>query len=296
MKSLYTYIGAVLAAASILASCDKNEPSKFNDKDAFVAFDKTSLTLSEGSEDVLKIPVTLASVAGLEETIKFEIKEPEKKAAKQGVNFEVLTKSGTLSFNAENRTRYIEVKAIPDGKYTGDLQFSVVIYGTETIKLGSENTCTVTLNDVDHPLGFMLGAYTATGVNATTETPTPCTWTMTFYKDAEDDHKVWIDNLFQVDGWAAEDTRYYGIVNNDHTSLNIPFGQESEYKYQNGNPLTLRGFDGENGYETGSVDVAIVQDGDKVTLDFGTEWGFWVLIKGAGTLNAVYPGIKAVKN
>ena len=58
MKSLYTYIGAVLAAASILASCDKNEPSKFNDKDAFVAFDKTSLTLSEGSEDVLKIPVT----------------------------------------------------------------------------------------------------------------------------------------------------------------------------------------------------------------------------------------------
>lgn len=293
MKSLYTYIGAVLAAASILASCDKNEPSKFNDKDAFVAFDKTSLTLSEGSEDVLKIPVTLASVAGLEETIKFEIKEPEKKAAKQGVNYEVLTKTGTLSFNAENRTRYIEVKAIPDGEYTGDLQFSVVIYGTETIKLGSENTCTVTLNDVDHPLGFMLGAYTATGVSYFNG---PSTWTMTFFKDADDDHKVWIDNLFQNDSFAGADTRYYGIVNEDLTSLNIPFGQESEYKYSNGNPITLLGFDGEYGHDTGSVDVAIVQDGDKVTLDFGTEWGFWVKIKDAGDLNVIYPGIKAVKN
>lgn len=293
MKSLYTYIGAVLAAASILASCDKNEPSKFNDKDAFVAFDKTSLTLSEGSEDVLKIPVTLASVAGLEETIKFEVKEPEKKAAKQGVNFEVLTKSGTLSFNAENRTRYIEVKAIPDGEYTGDLQFSVVIYGTETIKLGSENTCTVTLNDVDHPLGFMLGAYTATGVSYFNG---PSTWTMTFFKDADDDHKVWIDNLFQNDSFAGADTRYYGIVNDDHTSLNIPFGQESEYKYSNGNPITLLGFDGEYGHDTGSVDVAIVQDGDKVTLDFGTEWGFWAKIKDVGDLNVIYPGIKAVKN
>lgn len=293
MKSLYTYIGAVLAAASILASCDKNEPSKFNDKDAFVAFDKTSLTLSEGSEDVLKIPVTLASVAGLEETIKFEVKEPEKKAAKQGVNFELLTKSGTLSFNAENRTRYIEVKAIPDGEYTGDLQFSVVIYGTETIKRGSENTCTVTLNDVDHPLGFMLGAYTATGVSYFDG---PSTWTMTFFKDADDDHKVWIDNLFQNDSFAGADTRYYGIVNDDHTSLNIPFGQESEYKYSNGNPITLLGFDGEYGHDTGSVDVAIVQDGDKVTLDFGTEWGFWAKIKDAGDLNVIYPGIKAVKN
>lgn len=293
MKSLYTYIGAVLAAASILASCDKNEPSKFNDKDAFVAFDKTSLTLSEGSEDVLKIPVTLASVAGLEETIKFEVKEPEKKAAKQGVNFELLTKSGTLSFNAENRTRYIEVKAIPDGEYTGDLQFSVVIYGTETIKLGSENTCTVTLNDVDHPLGFMLGAYTATGVSYFNG---PSTWTMTFFKDADDDHKVWIDNLFQNDSFAGADTRYYGIVNDDHTSLNIPFGQESEYKYSNGNPITLLGFDGKYGHDTGSVDVAIVQDGDKVTLDFGTEWGFWAKIKDVGDLNVIYPGIKAVKN
>ncbi len=118
---------------------------------------------------------------------------------------------------------------------------------------------------------------------------------MTFFKDADDEHKVWIDNLFQNDSFAGADTRYYGIVNEDLTSLNIPFGQESEYKYSNGNPITLLGFDGENGYETGSVDVAIVRDGDKVSLDFGNEWGLWVVIEGAGNLNIVSPGIKAVK-
>ena len=172
------------------------------------------------------------------------------------------------------------------------MTFSVVIYGTESIKAGSENTCTVTVTDSDHPLGFMLGEYTATGV---TYWDGPCTWTMTFFKDADDDHKVWINNLFQVDNFANAKTRYYGIVNDDHTSLNIPFGQESEYKYSNGNPITLLGFNGERGYDTGSVDVAIVQDGDKVTLDFGTEWGFWVVIEGAVNLNIVNPGIKAVK-
>jgi hypothetical protein len=139
----------------------------------------------------------------------------------------------------------------------------------------------------------MLGSYTATGVNYWNG---PVTWTMTFYKDAEDDHKVWIDNLFQMDNWAAEDTRYYGIVSDDNTTLNIPFGQTSEYTYSNGKPLTLLGFDGSNGYDTGSVDVKIIVDGTKVSLDFGTEWGFWIWIEDAGNLNIVKPGIAAEKN
>jgi hypothetical protein len=119
---------------------------------------------------------------------------------------------------------------------------------------------------------------------------------MTFYKDAEDDHKVWIDNLFEKESWAADDTRYYGIVSDDNTTLNIPFGQESEYKYSNGKPVTLLGFDGANGYDTGSVDAKIIIDGAKVTIDFGTEWGFWVWIEDVGNLNIVKPGITAVKN
>jgi hypothetical protein len=240
-----------------------------------------------------KIPVTLASVKGLEETVKFEVVTPDQKAAVAGVNYELLTTTGVLSFNAENRTQYIEFKTMPDGEYTGDLKFSVKLLPSETLEVGSESECTVTICDIDHPLTFMLGSYTATGVNYWNG---PTTWTMTFYKDAEDDHKVWIDNLFEKADWAAEDTRYYGIVSDDNTTLNIPFGQTSEYTYSNGKPLTLLGFDGSNGYDTGSVDVKIIVDGTKVSLDFGTEWGFWIWIEDAGNLNIVKPGIAAEKN
>ena len=280
----------------MLASCDKNEPNVFDDKDAFVAFDAVSVSYNEDYSNegaTFKIPVTLASVKGLEETVKFEIVTPEQKAAVAGVNYELVTTTGVLSFDAEHRTQYIEFKTMPDGEYTGDLKFSVKLLESETLAVGSESECTVTICDIDHPLTFMLGSYTATGVNYWNG---PVTWTMTFYKDAEDDHKVWIDNLFQVDNWAAEDTRYYGIVSDDNTTLNIPFGQTSEYHYSNGKPITLLGFDGEGGYDTGSVDVKIVVDGAKVTLDFGTEWGFWVWIEGAGNLNIVNPGITADKN
>lgn len=283
----------------MFASCDKNEPNVFNDNDAFVAFDAVSVSYNEDySKDstmTFRIPVTLASVTGLEETVKFEIVAPEDstKAAKAGVNYELVTTTGVLSFNAENRTQYIEFLTMPDGEYTGDLKFTVKLLASETLAVGAESECTVTICDIDHPLTFMLGAYTATGENYWNG---PTTWTMTFYKDAEDDHKVWIDNLFEKASWAAEDTRYYGIVSDDNTTINIPFGQTSEYTYQNGKPITLLGFDGQSGYDTGSVDVQIIMDGANVTLDFGTEWGFWVWIEDAGNLNIVKPGITAVKN
>lgn len=280
----------------MLASCDKNEPNVFDDKDAFVAFDAVSVSYNEDYSNegaTFKIPVTLASVKGLEETVKFELVTPDQKAAVAGVNYELVTTTGVLSFDAENRTQYIEFKTMPDGEYTGDLKFSVKLLPSETLAVGSESVCTVTICDIDHPLTFMLGEYTATGVNYWNG---PTTWTMTLYKDAEDDHKVWIDNLFEKASWAAEDTRYYGIVSDDNTTLNIPFGQTSEYTYSNGKPITLLGFDGSNGYDTGSVDVKIVVDGTKVSLDFGTEWGFWVWIEGAGNLNIVNPGITAEKN
>ena len=298
MKLNIKYLSFLLAGAVALASCDKNEPNVFDDKDAFVAFDAVSVTYAEDySKDgaTFKIPVTLASVKGLEETVKFEVVTPEQKAAVAGVNFELLTTTGVLSFDAENRTQYIEFKTMTDGEYTGDLEFSVKLLPSETLPVGSESECTVTISDIDHPLTFMLGAYSATGVHFVKETS--LAWTMTIYKDSEDDHKVWIDNIFANDGWAAEDTRYYGIVSDDNTTLNIPFGQESEYKYGGTTPVTLLGLTAEgNGFDTGSVDVKIIVDGANVTLDFGKEWGFWANIDGAGYIGVVAPGITAVKN
>lgn len=297
MRNTIKYIGLALVAAAALISCDSNDPSKFDDKDAFVAFDKTAVSLSEDYSTngaVCKIPVTLASVKGLEETVKFEVVSPESKGAKEGVNFEVLTSSGVLSFNAENRTQYIEVKTIYDGVYTGDLKFTINLVGTDSVPAGSEGSCTVTINDIDHPLSFMLGSYTMSGIKYPS---TPNTWTMTILKDPDDDHMVWFDNLFGNSGWAGDYLRYYGTVNEDHTILTIPFGQTSEYTYSNGKPVTLFGLSSDlNGYDSGYVNVNIITEGDKVTLDFGKEWGLWFYIVDAGSIGTYLPGLTAIKD
>ena len=297
MKLNIKYLSFLLAGAVALASCDKNEPNVFDDKDAFVAFDAVSVTYAEDySKDgaTFKIPVTLASVKGLDETVKFEVVTPEQKGAVAGVNYELLTTTGVLSFNAENRTQYIEFKTMTDGEYTGDLKFIVKLLPSETLPVGSESECTVTISDIDHPLTFILGDFTASG---TDYWDGPASWTITIHKDATDDHKVWFDNLFNNPGWIDPRTRFYGVVNDEKTVINIPFGQESEYKYSNGMPLILLGLDNDlYGHDTGSVDVAITVDGANVSLDFGDEYGFWVQIKETGNLGIVLPGITAVKN
>ena len=281
----------------MLASCDKNEPNVFDDKDAFVAFDAVSVSYDEDySKDgaTFKIPVTLASVKGLEETVKFEIVTPEEKAAVAGVNYELVTTTGVLSFDAEHRTQYIEFKTLADGEYVGDLKFIVKLLPSETLRVGSENECVVTISDIDHPLTFMLGDYTATGEIYQKGNQS---WTITIHKDAEDDHKVWFDNLGNNSGWIDPRTRFYGVVNDDKTVVNIPFGQEAEYIYSNGKPLCLWGLDADlNDYDTGSLDVAIVVDGGTVSLDFGEEYGLWVWILDTGNIGIVLPGLDAVKN
>ena len=297
MKLNIKYLSFLLAGAAMLASCDKNEPNVFDDKDAFVAFDAVAVSYNEDYSNegaTFKIPVTLASVKGLEETVKFEVVTPEQKAAVAGVNYELLTTTGVLSFDAENRTQYIEFKTMPDGEYTGDLKFTVKLLPSETLPVGAESECVVTISDIDHPLTFILGDFTA---NGTDYWDGPSSWTITIHKDSEDDHKVWFDNLYNNTGWIDPRTRFYGVVNDEKTVINIPFGQETEYKYSNGMPLILLGLDADlYGHDTGSMDVAINVEGANVSLDFGDEYGFWVQIKDTGNLGIILPGLTAVKN
>ncbi|MCQ2176845.1 MAG: hypothetical protein MJY41_02775 [Bacteroidales bacterium] len=296
MKKIFKYMFLGLAAGMLAASCENlNQEAVFDDANAFVAFDKAAFTISEDSSDTLRIPVTLASVKGLEETISFTVTEPEEKAAKAGVNFTVLTTSGVLSFNSDKRTDYIEVTVQPDGEYTGDLKFNIVLNEGATVSTGAANTCVITINDIDHPLTPILGSYTASAVSYFNG---PKTFKMEVRKDAADDHKVWFFNIFGLSGWADDDTMYYGIVNDDMTSINLPFGQEAEYKYSGTMPVILLGFDGSGGYDNGSMDIAIVRDADGTVkgLDFGTEYGIWIYIDPAGNLEVINPGITAVKD
>ena len=302
MNKTIKYIVLGLAAGLLAVSCDitnldwLNPTETFDDANAFVAFDKTAYTVSEDSEDVLRIPVTLASVAGLEETVSFKVVEPETKAAKAGVNYELLTTSGVLSFNQGQRTDYIEFTFMPDGTYTGDLSFNIVLNEGSTIGTGAASTCTVTISDIDHPLSALLGSYTASGENYWYGQED---WTMDLVKDADDDHKVWFNNIFDNSGWAGSDMMYYGNVNAEMTSINLPFGQTAEYLYGGTYKVYLYGLDSSfEGYDTGSMTIEILKDADgNVTgLDFGDEYGVWCYIEDQGSVGIVLPGITAVKD
>lgn len=300
MNKLINKISLALCAAVLLAACDinrynPNTPRVFNDKDAFVAFDKTEVNCQEDFEGVVRIPVTLASVAGLEETIPFRIVTPETKAAKEGVNYEILTTSGTLSFNADKRTDYIEFTAKPDGEYTGDLKFQIELIETESINIGESSICTVTIGDVDHPLGFLAGSYTMHG-NGYWDGE--CSWACELVKDASDDHKIWFTDLNNM-GWSVMSRAFYGNVSEDFASIDIPFGQETSFTY-NDLPFTLAGTDNNlSGTTSGSTTVTItVKESGGVHLDFG-EYGFaYVQIESSGWswFNFFFPGLTADKN
>lgn len=296
MKRLILYISTFVAAGALMASCDVNKPDIFDDANAFVAFDKATIAVDEDySADgaVLKVPVTLASVAGIEENVSFRVVEG---TAKAGVNYELLTTSGVLSFNAENRTQYIEFEILQDGKFTGDISFTIGFVNTNSVKQGAENTCVVTIGDIDHPLAAMFGTYTFSGKD---EEGTPVTWSVQIYKDDADVNRVWLLNLPNpVNGFETAGIDFYGTVDDDMTTITIPFGQITPSFNYNGQDVILYGVTPpENIEQAGTIEGTIIKEGDRVTgIKFSEGVGLACYIDQAGFCGVVMPDISATKN
>ena len=69
MKKIFLLLN--IFALCFLASCNPNEYAKFDDKDAFVAFGGATYSINENG-GVLEVPVTLASVKGIETMLKLD--------------------------------------------------------------------------------------------------------------------------------------------------------------------------------------------------------------------------------
>lgn len=312
MKRIITYF-SIVALAAFAASCNLNDNPVFNDDDAFVAFDSPSASCNE-TDGEISIPVTLASVQGIATTISYEAVDG---SAKAGTNFDLVDGTGTLTFSAENRTQYIKVKIYdPEvtytdegeregGRYTGDLKFTLKFKSTGSVNAGADNSCTITINDLDHPLSAILGDWTFSAVCRGADASWPCE----LRKDPDDDHLVWFYDLVYLSrsGWDGWDISYYGIVSEDLTTITIPLGQESEYTYSNGQHVVLYSVDAdfEYIYDSGNVSATIVYDaaGHATGLVFdldgtsaGEGAGLIAYIPDAGTINYIYPPFTATKD
>lgn len=281
----------LVATAAIFAACDDNEQPGFSDSDAFVAFNSATVTVDElGSKgepaQAVSVSVTLASVAGLTTEASIEVVDKnsdESLTAVEGENFEIVG-SKTLSFNAENRTASISVRYIPDGVFTGDLSFKLVLK-SDKVGVGHESECLVTLSDAEHPLQAILGTYAASA-DSYFSNRGHFDWNITISKDAEDLAKVWIDGLdpyFAANGYLGH---IYGTVNEDKTEIAVPVGQS--YGYQNTEIVAFSTADPDdaNSIELKQGDniiIAIEEGGAKLVVknSFGIyDDGWWNLMKG----------------
>lgn len=239
MKKVLTYISLFVFGVALLSSCKNlNESPKFNDKDAFVAFDKAAVTVKEDVKEV-KIPVTLASLKGIATTISYEAVDG---TAKNGVDYTLADETGTLTFSAEARTQYITVNIIErDGLFTGDLKFSLKFKTTGDVLEGAENSCTITIQDHDHPLGEILGSYTATAYSYFDKAVV--SWDMELQKDPSDVTMVWFAGIIPYFAtsyaYPQYDTRFYGIADLEAGTITVPLGQTCAYKYQGTNDIYL---------------------------------------------------------
>lgn len=268
--------------AFVFTSCEINDLPKFNDKDAFVAFNKASVSVLE-SAGTVDVPITLASVKGLSATVSVEAVDG---SAKSGVNYTVETSS--VTFSAGAATQYVTVKVNNIDSFTGDLKFTLKLGNTGDVNAGNEKTCTVTIVDKDHPLDAILGTYTCSGESLWYG---PMKWDVTFKKDAKDPYKIWIDNWAGDDGWAGDDTMIYGVVAEDLSTITIPFGQTSEYVYSNGEPITYYGLTPDfSGLGAGEGNWILSVSDDKASMEETTGHGIWVRIEGAGNIAVTVPG------
>ena len=285
MKKIF-YIFSIVVLGSLVAGCNLNSMPIFDDEDAFAAFPNNAMKVAENA-GTLNIPVHVASLSGVNTTVTYEFVNG---SAKQGVDFEDASGTGSISFSGSESTKNITVKIIEHpGVFTGDLNFSVKFKSAGDTKIGASNTCTVTINDLDHPLAALLGEYACKSMSAWGD---DLEWVMTIKKDASDVTKVWIDNIFANASWAGDDMLFYGVVDEDMTNIAVPLGQESEYVYSNGNACVLLGFDGEEGWDEGTMNIQIL-DGGK-TLKF-IDYGPWLYIPDAGSVSIVYAGFTCTK-
>ena len=275
----------ILAGAAVLAiaSCSKlNENPKFNSADSYAAFDKTSIAATETAGKV-SIPVTIASIEPIATTVTYSV-DTEASTAKAGEHFNLVDPSAVLTFNGTDRTAYIELEIIPNqGVFTGDKVVVIKLENANGIKLGAENVCNFTINDLDHPLSDILGEYTLTDGSTTK--------TITIVKDASDLTVVHFPDIMSgVSSWLGSGYSFdvFGQVSGEEGSrtIVIPLPVDTGYKYSNGESLMIYQGDANAVYFTGAS-VTLTQT-SATTFSSG-EFGLVGYIKGAGYVEWIDP-------
>ena len=218
MKILNKITFGLVALATMAFSSCSNDLPEFNDADAFVALRATTASFVENGEGT-EVEVLLTSLNGLEGSVDFEIVPDSVTPANEGVDFTIENASKTLTFTKDAPTQSIKIKPIDNDVYTGDKRFTINLVNAKGVNLGANKSITVTVEDNEHPLAFMLGTYAAKGEG---NWDGDIEWTVKIAKDDTDAAKVWISNMVP----GGSNTPIYGTVNDAKDEIRIPVKQD----------------------------------------------------------------------
>lgn len=298
MKKLMKYIVIILMGIIVLASCDElNEPEMFTQDDAFVAFTSTTAVGVE-TDEVINIPVKVSALKGapaIEITFEFDtvgLNNP----ALEGVDYTLLNPSKNLSVSQGYGFDTIRIQTIDNDVFTGQKSFNIKLVSNSLgYDFGADNVITVGISDDDHPFGWMLGDYSATG-NLWRNGDTP-TWDMSLNAVEGDIYSVEIVGLVSAGGYGHPATSEFAIfgkiIENEDDTYQFQFLTGQEVPTWGYGPCVLEGYKGPDGavqMEAGEpiIGDVIVGSGGSVRIEFHDEYGFFITEGGNAGIGLEY--------
>ena len=160
MKNIFKSILALGLGVLVLASCDRKE--EFIGFFPYVVFDgAASYSMSE-SDGSLTIPVRLMNADGNPFSVTVTSKDG---SGISGTHYYISEpETGVLNFAAGDTLKYITVAVSHIDGYVepGKVNFSLGLgQATNGVEIGASRNIDVTVNDAEHPLSDLIGAWTA---------------------------------------------------------------------------------------------------------------------------------------
>ena len=253
----------LLAGVASLASCVKYAEYKWA---PYASLYLKSATIEENENGTeFALPVRVYNNNG-DCAVTYTIEEV---SAKNGENFIPLDNSGVLNFTKDIDSLAIKVKIIgKPGVYTGNQVFRIKLASaTNNVTLGTLNTCSVTIKDLDHPLSAMFGDWSAKGVTVNSNgAMTYQSWSVSVSAVEGDPTKIAVDHItpFSVAyGSYVKDMPVVGTVSADKKTITFECpqtttGDASAFGYAT-ETFVLYGHDGDV-YKTDPYDVVFTLD------------------------------------
>lgn len=262
------YIVLMLAAAALLGnSCDRtddyiggDDPDNYS---AFVTLSSADYSVREDA-GTLKVPVRLINGNG--RSFKVTVSATDGTAL-NGTHYSIADPAnGVLEFEPEDSVKVISfgLTHIPGYAEPGRVEFSFTLTSaTGGVEIGARREGNVTINDADHPLSDLIGAWTVHGYDSNNDKQTyrEVTYTMHLSAYEGDVTKINCDAInempLQMKNYGFTFPPVYAEVSADMKTVSFPTGQKgADMGEDNGGVLELY-----SGYTDGSYrlkDIAAI--------------------------------------